>query len=246
MKGNTYKSPLKIQRGGADLFDMANLTSIWEKYIAANFTEQIRILPDSILLGSALLSFVTQSYPMTILFLSMLEASAIGIAIKNLFSFLDLPHMIGQPNPNQKYCSSSYTSPTLETIAYLGRDSVESAFPSFPIYFLATASSYVVTSLMMQKDELEALGPSYSARFYISVFTTGLLLLIVSMYRLAYGCEGMGTVIATLVLGFFVGALILYQNAMLLGRDSTNLTGIPLLRERTRDKKPLYVCPQKA
>jgi hypothetical protein len=56
----------------------------------------------------------------------------------------------------------------------------------------------------------------------------------------------MGTVIASLALGLFVGALILYQNAMLLGRDSTNLTGIPLLRERTRDKKPLYVCPQKA
>ena len=87
MKGNTYKSPLKIQRGGADFFDMDNLKAIWDKYIASNFTEQIRILPDSILLGSALLSFVTQSYPMTILFLSMLEASAIGIAIKNLFSF---------------------------------------------------------------------------------------------------------------------------------------------------------------
>lgn len=246
MKGNTYKSPLKIQRGGADFFDMANLTSIWDKYIAANFTEQIRILPDSILLGSALLSFVTQSYPMTILFLSMLEASAIGIAIKNLFSFLDLPHMIGLPNPNQKYCSSSYTSPTLETIAYLGRDSVESAFPSFPIYFLATASSYIVGSMLMQKDELEALGPTYSSRFYLSTFISFLLLLIVSTYRLYYHCEGVGTVIATFLLGLVVGGLILYQNSMLLGRDSTNLTGIPLLRERTRDKKPLYVCPQKA
>ena len=98
----------------------------------------------------------------------------------------------------------------------------------------------------MQKDELEALGPSYSSRFYLSAFISSLLLLIVSTYRLYYHCEGVGTVIATFLLGIVVGGLILYQNAMLLGRDSTNLTGIPLLRERTRDKKPLYVCPQKA
>ena len=238
-----HRSPLKIQRGG-DFFDMKNIQYVWENYIQANFTEQIRILPDSILLGSALLSFITQSYSSTILFLSLLEATAIGIGFKQLFGFLDMEHMSQEPSNTLKYCVASATSPTLETIAYLGRDSITSGFPSFPIYFLATASSYIVGSMLMQKDELEALGPSYSSRFYLSAFISSLLLLIVSTYRLYYHCEGVGTVIATFLLGIVVGGLILYQNAMLLGRDSTNLTGIPLLRERTRDKKPLYVCPQ--
>jgi RsiW-degrading membrane proteinase PrsW (M82 family) len=141
---------------------------------------------------------------------------------------------------------SSFTSPTLETIAYLGRDSIASAFPSFPLYFIATASSYIVGSLLSQKEELEALGPNYSSRFYLSVFISSLLLMVVSTYRLYYKCEGMGTVIGSFLLGIIVGGLILYQNSMLLGKDATNLTGIPLLRERTRDMKPLYVCPQKA
>ena len=68
---------------------MKNIQYVWDNYIVANFTEQIRILPDSILLGSALLSFITQSYSSTVLFLSLIEATAIGIAIKNLFGFLD-------------------------------------------------------------------------------------------------------------------------------------------------------------
>jgi hypothetical protein len=28
-------------------------------------------------------------------------------------------------------------------------------------------------------------------------------------------------------------------------KDSVNMIGVPLLRERTADKKPIYVCPQK-
>jgi RsiW-degrading membrane proteinase PrsW (M82 family) len=96
-----------------------------------------------------------------------------------------------------------------------------------------------------QKDELQALGPAYAARFYIAIFASFLLLVIVTFYRIANGCDGLGTVIFTLFFGFLIGALLVYQNNSLLGRDSTNLTGIPLLRERTRDGRPLYDCPQK-
>ena len=44
---------------------------------------------------------------------------------------------------------------------------------------------------------------------------------------------------------FIVGGLIVFQNNQLFGRDAINLTGIPLLKERARDGRPLYVCPQK-
>jgi hypothetical protein len=45
-----------------------------------------------------------------------------------------------------------------------------------------------------------------------------------------------------LFFGLVVGALLLLQNTYLFGRDSTNFSGIPLLRDRTKDGKPLYVC----
>ena len=120
-----------------------------------------------------------------------------------------------------------------------------SALPSSPIFILTTATSYIIGSMYSQKQELEALGPAYSARFYIAIAASTLLLFAVSMYRMSNSCEGLGVILMSIILGIIVGGLIVFQNNQLFGRDATNLTGIPLLKERTRDGRPLYVCPQK-
>ena len=127
----------------------------------------------------------------------------------------------------------------------LNRDTLSSAFPSFPIFFMSTASAYIVGAMWSIKQELEALGPEYAARFYIAIFVSALLLFATMTYRLAYGCDGVGILIITLLLGLTVGGLLAYQNVYLLGRDSVNFAGVPLLVERTKDGKPLYVCTQK-
>lgn len=88
------------------------------------------------------------------------------------------------------------------------------------------------------------MGPSYSARFYISIFASFLLLLSLSAYRLANSCENVGVILVTILTGLIIGSLISYQMNQVLGPNAINLTGVPLLRERTRDGKPLYVCPQ--
>lgn len=244
------KSPLRVQRGGADFLDMSNLQYIWDTYIIPNFEEQIRILPDSIIFGSLFVALLTQSYSTVMFAVAMLEAGIAGGLLQALFTYMDILHT-APSNPEKPYmCTSGYTTPTLETLFSICKDKmcgakITSGVPSFPIYFLATAISYVVGSMYTQKEELEALGPSYAARFYIALFTSFLLLIIVTFYRIANGCDGLGTIIFTLFAGFLIGGLLLYQNMALLGRDATNLTGVPLLRERTRDGKPLYVCPQK-
>jgi hypothetical protein len=245
------KSPLKIQRGGSpDFLDMSNVQSLWETYLVPNFEEQIRILPDSIIFGSLFLALVTQSYSTVMFAVAMLEAGIAGGLLQALFTYMDILHT-APSNPDKPYlCMSGYTTPTLETLFSICKDKlcsgkISSGVPSFPIYFLATAISYVVGSMYTQKEELEALGPAYAARFYIALFASFLLLVIVTFYRVANGCDGLGTIIFTLFFGFIIGALLVYQNMALLGRDAINLTGVPLLRERTRDGKPLYVCPQK-
>lgn len=244
------KSPLRIQRGGADFLDMYTLQYIWDTYILPNFEEQIRILPDSIIFGSLILALLTQSYSTVMFAVAMLEAGIAGGLLQALFTYMDILHT-APSNPDKPYmCVSGYATPTLETLFSICKDKlcsgkISSGVPSFPVYFLSTAISYVIGSMYMQKEELEALGPAYAARFYIALFASFLLLTIVTFYRVAHGCDGLGTIIFTLLAGFLVGGLLMYQNMALLGRDATNLTGVPLLRERTRDGKPLYVCPQK-
>ena len=249
-KSSSSKSPLRVQRGGADFLDMNNVSYFWNNYFVPNFEEQIRILPDSIIFGSLFVALLTQSFSTVMFAVAMLEAGIAGGLLQALFTYMDILHT-APTNPEKPYmCVSGYTTPTLETLFSLCKDKlcggkIQSGVPSFPVYFLATAISYVVGSMYSQKQELEALGPAYAARFYIALFASFLLLVITTFYRIAYGCDGVGTIIFTLLFGFLLGGLLVYQNNALLGRDATNLTGIPLLRERTRDGKPLYVCPQK-
>lgn len=246
----SIKGPLRIQKGGADFFDMNNLQYIWNYYLVPNFHEQIRLLPDSIIFGSLFLALLTQSYSTVMFGVAMLEAGIAGGLVQALFTYMDIFHTGPSIPDKPSACVSSYTTPSLETLFSICKDKlcgskIASGVPSFPVYFLATAISYVMSSMVSQKQELEALGPAYAARFYIAISVSFLLLLLVTFYRVANGCDGFGTIILSLLFGFLVGGLLFYQNFALLGRDSTNMAGIPLLRERSRDGKPLYVCPQK-
>lgn len=229
---------------------MNNIQYVWNNYILTNLQEQVRLLPDSIIFGSLFIALLTQSYATVIFAVSMLEAGIAGGLLQALFTYMDILHTAPANPDRPSACVSGYTTPTLETLFSICKDKlcagkISSGLPSYPVYFLATAISYVVGTMYTQKQELEALGPAYAARFYIALFSSFLLLVLVSFYRLANGCDSLGILIFTLLFAFLIGGLLVYQNTYLLGRDSTNLTGVPLLRERTRDGKPLYICPQK-
>lgn len=249
-RSNSFKSPLKLQRGGAAFLDMNNVERLWKDYIVTNLQEQIRILPDSILFGSLFIALLTQSYPTVMFAVAMLEAGIAGGLLQAFFTYMDILHTAPANPENPSSCVSGYMTPTLETLFTICKDKlcsgkISSGVPSYPVFFLTTAISYIIGSMYMQKQELEALGPAYAARFYIALFASFLLLVLVTFYRLANGCDTLGILIFTLLFGFLIGVGLIYQNTYLLGRDSTNLTGVPLLRERTRDGKPLYICPQK-
>lgn len=206
------------------------------------FIDVFRLLPDSILFGSFFLALMSQSYAMSMFVVSMLEASVIAVALRKLMTFLDISRTLPPISEDPEICMPSSFAPSLESLVFFTEGSIGSGLPSFPLYFLSVASAYVVGSVWSQKRELEALGPQYAARFYIAVAVTTLLLFTMMAYRLAYACDGAGTLIITALIGLVVGGLLLTQNVLLLGRDSTNFSGIPLLKERTKDGKPLYVC----
>lgn len=237
-------SPLQMKGGGltdAVATEWNNITSVFKPFLIDVF----RLLPDSVLFGSMFFALVSQSYPMAIFVMSMLEATGVGFALQRFMTYLDISRSLPAMNEDPGMCFPSTFGPTLESLVSFSPNSITSAIPSFPIYFLSTASAYVVGSVWSQKRELEALGPEYAARFYISVAVTTLLLFATMTYRIAFGCDGVGTLIMSFFFGIVLGSLLIFQNNYLFGRDSTNFSGIPLLRERTKDGKPLYVCTEK-
>lgn len=235
------------QKGGGprDFFDAKNITDVWSNYIKPLGEEQFRLLPDSILFGSLLLAFLTQSFSMIIFFLSMLETVAINAGLQSLFTYLDTERLAPTVASATPQCRSGFLKPSLESLSLLSGASVSGSFPAPSLFFLSTACSYILSSLYGLREELEGLGPDYSARFYFAIVASFLFLLMATFYRLANNCESLGVATMSLLLGGFLGSLLVLQNWMLLGKDSVNMIGVPLLRERTTDKKPIYVCPQK-
>ena len=237
-------SPLLMRGGGlgdAIGTQWSNATGLVKPLISEIF----RLMPDSVLFGSLFFALMSQSYPMAMFVVSMLEASLVGIGLQKLMTYVDFARTLPNLTEDPGKCVPSTFAPSLESVMTLNRESLSSAFPSFPIFFMSTASAYIVGSVWSQQRELQALGPEYAARFYIAVAVTLLLLFATITYRLAYQCDGVGILIVTTIIGFALGGLLIYQNNYLLGRDSTNFSGIPLLKERTKDGKPLYVCSTK-
>jgi hypothetical protein len=236
----------KVQKGGAnDFFDMKNVTDIWSKTIKPLGEEQFRLLPDSILFGSAILAFLTQSFPMVIFFVSMIETAGIQAGLQALFGYLDANRLIPSAAAATPQCRSGFMKSTLESLSFMAGSTIPSAYPSPPLFFLSTACAYVLSSLYGLREELEGLGPEYSARFYFAIVASFFFLLMITFYRLANSCETVGIATMSLLMGGFLGSLLVLQNWMLFGKDSVNLIGVPLLRERSAEKKPIYICPQK-
>ena len=234
-------SPLFLRGGG---FGDAIGTG-WGKatgVVKPLLSEIFRLLPDGILFGSAFLALISQSFPMSMFVVSMIEASIVGTLLQKLMTYMDIARTLPSIADDPGKCFPTTFAPSLETVMTFSRDTIVSSFPSFPILFMSTASAYVVGSVWSQQRELQALGPEYAARFYIAIAVTTLLLFATITYRLAYACDGLGTLIVTLLLGLTLGGLLVYQNNYLFGRDATNISGIPLLIERTKEGKPLYVC----
>ena len=66
--------------------------------------------------------------------------------------------------------------------------------------------------------------------------------MIYLIYLLLYGCESMGSSTSALLFGGITAIIIVSINVQLFGKDSINFLGIPLLRNKTVDGKPIYIC----
>ena len=222
------------------------MAAAWfQTYPIPVLNEIIKILPDSILVMSGLMSLLTTSYALFVFFLSLLESIVGFYLFRKMVAQFDFAFTKHQRGFGTGDCKTGFSSPILSSLSFFTIDQ-RTAFPSAPLYMLSVASAYVFTTLSNQIKELEALGPDYSPRFYISIMTLCALLFFVGCYRIFYNCESIMVVFISIALGLFVGTMLVAQNLKILGPDSTNLMGIPLLRNKTATGEKIYVCAQRA
>lgn len=225
---------------------METAKGFFQNYLKTTAGETIRILPDTLIFMSGFFALLTSSLPQAMLFISLLE-SVIGFhLLQKISGLFNLTYVLPSERTFSEYCRSGFRSASLSDVSFFGYGGLESGFPSAPLYILSVAIAYIFTSIQNQVKELEALGPEYASRFYISVITLMIVLFVVGSYRMYYSCDSVGVVMLSIFVGFAIGTLLVYQNLKLFGPDSVNLLAIPLLRDRTVNGEKIYACTQRA
>jgi hypothetical protein len=206
--------------------------------------EGIRLLPDSLLYGSGLLSLITYQTPMMFLFL----ATALSFIATNLISAgadTFFPQDVVPASGSRDQCISGIFSPTISRITLLPELTNTSGFPSPSVMVLSSFLFYCITSVLQQSDVLNQLGDNHKAKLPIVASFGSILLAIMVIYMVYYNCSGFMTVMISIIAGGAVGATLSVLFSLVFGQESINLLGLPLFVRRDKTGQPLYICASK-
>jgi len=202
----------------------------------------LQIFPEAVFMGTGFIAFVTLSYPFGVFFVSLIEAN---IVYRGLNYINENLRLIGANSSMTGRCRTGLQDITLRSVSLFERE-FRPTFMSSSIFLTSFIASYILGVLVYLKDELQILGKSYGEEFntrvYGSVALFSMIIFILMSYRFLNKCDSAVNIIVSLFLGISTGLLILIQNNGILGKESLNLLGVPMLRKRTQGGADLYVC----
>lgn len=196
------------------------------------YNEALYIFPDTILYGSFLMGLTTLSSVHTTFFMSIL------ISLLALFGLQTGTSFLYGSKLSEFKCKPQLFKYTFEQLFI--RPSASS--PSYAVYLVSFACAYLASSLYMLKDELDVLDISDLKQYYISIGTLFAIAFLYLMFRLTTECDSLGSATSGFVFGALIGVAIVNMNVTLYGKESINFLGIPLLRNKTADGDPIYIC----
>jgi hypothetical protein len=211
--------------------------------IKPTVAEGFRLLPDSLLYGTGILTLVTYQTPMLFLFvltfIAFIASNLIASATTTLFPQETPPATVSAD------CLPGIYTPTGARLTLLSDIACPSGFPSMPMFILATFTIYCITSVLQQSDVLNQLGADYAAKLPAVAFLGAGLMICLIFYLMNNGCSGFMTLLFSIVAGGLLGGAASGIISMLFGQEAINILGLPLFVGRTDTGKPLYVCAAK-
>jgi hypothetical protein len=202
--------------------------------------ESLRLLPDSMVLGVAILAGLSMSKSMGVLLFTMFE---IMLSQRVLSMIIGGISPVGAgANVLQGLCQPGFIFPNQMRISLIETVGIPSMFPSPTMFFLSATLSYMITAMQNFGREIKSLSGELKTRTNIAVVLSFLFVLSMLMFRYSYGCESFGTLLLSVILGFIIGSLIVHQNIALFGRDGVDVLNIPMILSGLERGKPMYVC----
>ena len=200
--------------------------------------ESARILPDSVVLGTAILSAISLSKSYAVLLFTMLELMFVQRITATLIGSI-APVGAGKESL-QRICEPGFQYPNLMRISLLEKIGVPSMFPSPVMFFYSGVLSYLITAMQQFGKEVKSFNSDIGVRTNLALFLSFLFILVMVLFRYTYGCETIGSILTSLVLGYLFGVALVFQNEGLFGRDGINVLNLPMIQPVKG--KPMYVC----
>ena len=212
---------------------------------AASIGAMFRSLPDSLFIGSFVLSAIFQSLPLFMIFIAFIELSLGRLAIGKFASVLSSDYSMQKPSVSSPQCSPGVHYNTPESILSVIANRYKITFPSDTMFIMGGIASYIATSVIQMKDVLTNLGPEWEGRLYIMLTTIILGFATFIIHQRIYGCDTLGTLLVSAILAIFSGSILSFAHNKLFGKEAINILGLPYLDNRLETGAPLYVCSDK-
>jgi membrane-associated phospholipid phosphatase len=215
------------------------LKSVWADVLAPAGSDLMRSAPDNLFLGTSIFALLTQNFALGVLVVAMAE---FGLLNRLLGGFIGAVQD-NRAVPHSDVCLPGIPSPL--QISAVGTLLTGYSFPSGPTFFMSATLMYIFSSIQNFNEELSVLGqrePDWTARKYMSMVFSIILILAFMVYRLMNSCEPIFTAMGSVILGSIAGVAIFTIHLYVFGREGVNFLGLPQLTNRFTPENPLQVC----
>jgi len=217
-----------------------NMVSAIKNHVAPVVLETFRLLPDSLVLGTGLLSLLSLCKSYGVLVFTMVELMLVQRIFANMIG--SIKAVGAGPDALHAVCQPGFVFPNMMRISLLETVGVPSSLPSPVVFFLTGVITYLVGSVRHFDREIKSLGGDLEVRTIVGIVLSSFLVFIIFGFRLTYGCESFGTLLLSVLFGALFGTVLMYQNIALFGRDGVNILNLPMILTAAESGKPMYVC----
>lgn len=194
------------------------------------------LMPDSVLFGSLLLYFLTQNSAYGAFSVFIVEMTVAHRVIAWFFS-----SSVGSPDTQKPVqCRAGYKTPRLDITRMFDHD----PYPSYGIFSIVSMATYLGFAMNEYTSVLTSMGEDWKSRSMIAYIFMGLIVATFIMARMFLSSCGdtLGEIIVASIFAVVVGAIFFYVNKKLLGKEATNMLGLPYMSEKDAKGNGIFIC----
>jgi hypothetical protein len=216
-------------------------------FSVTGFKYNLQVFPDTVTAASLLFALLFQSPPLATLGAGFIFLNFLHPKLAE-FTTRFVSNTVG-PEVDPQLCSGQFPGISYDRLMGMSSERTFGAlnrtgWPSFYSVFLGYLVGWIGALPLIYKKEIDA-SPRRKGATTLGLIVLGLIVLIAGIFRVQSECESLFGLFIGLLVGLFVGGLLVIGVAWISERRMTNILGLPLIRGRATDGKPIYVCERK-